>query len=281
MRALILGAGGMLGHDLIRTAPDGTELLPLTRQDLDITDTGLAARISDKNADVILNAAAYAAVDRAEAESELCYRVNALAVGELGRIAAKTGARVVHFSTDYVFNGTASTPYNEGSPTDPVNTYGASKLAGEQALEASGADWLTVRTQWLFGVHGKSFPKTMWERARAGLETRVVKDQTGRPTHSYDLAVTIWELIRRDARGLLHIANGGEATWFDLATHVFSRAGRPDLLTACSTADFPTPAPRPRYSVLDTTRLERQLGRGLPAWPQAVDRFLEQLPARA
>ena len=281
MRVLILGAGGMLGHDLSRTAPNGTDLLPLTKHDLNITDTAsLATHVSDKKPDVILNVAAYTAVDRAETESELCYRVNAVAVGELGRIAAKAGARVVHLSTDYVFNGKASQPYGEDSPTDPVNTYGASKLAGEQALEKSGADWLVVRTQWLFGVHGKSFPRTMWERARAGLETRVVKDQTGRPTHSYDLAVTIWELIPRGARGLLHITNAGQATWFDLAMHVFSRAGRPDLLMACSTADFPTPARRPRYSVLDTTRLEKQLGRGLPAWPQAVDRFLEHLPDR-
>ena len=282
MRALILGAGGMLGHDLVRSAPREVELHPLARADLDITDTAaLAARVSALKPHVILNAVAYTAVDRAETERERSYRVNALAVGELGRIAAEASARVVHFSTDYVFNGRASQAYREDSPTDPVNAYGASKLAGEQALAKSGADWLTVRTQWLFGVHGKSFPKTMWDRARAGLETRVVSDQTGRPTHSYDLAVAIWELIRRGACGVLHVANAGQATWFDVATHVFSRARRPDLLTACSTADFPTPARRPRYSVLDTTRLEEQLGRGLPSWRQAVDQFLEQLPDRA
>ena len=201
MRAMILGAGGMLGHDLVSSAPEGVELHALTRAELDITDTAsLAARVSDEKPDVILNTAAYTAVDRAEAERDLCFRVNAEAVGELVRIAARARARVVHFSTDYVFNGKASQPYKEDNPTDPVNAYGGSKLAGEQALRTSGADWLIVRTQWLFGIHGKSFPRTMWERASAGLETRVVNDQTGRPTYSKDLATAVWQLTERGAR---------------------------------------------------------------------------------
>ncbi|HEV2751910.1 MAG TPA: dTDP-4-dehydrorhamnose reductase [Gemmatimonadales bacterium] len=277
MRALILGAGGMLGYDLVRSAPEGTELHPLTRHDLDITDrAALAARVSELRPNVILNAAAYTGVDRAETERNLCFRVNGEAVGELGRSAARTGARVVHFSTDYVFDGKASRPYQEDTPTKPVNAYGESKLAGEKALAETGADWLIVRTQWLFGVNGKSFPRTMWERAHAGLETRVVRDQTGRPTFSHDLAVAVWALIARGTRGVMHVANDGQSTWFDVAAHVFARAGRPDLLSACSTADFPTPARRPTYSVLDT-HLAEQLGGNLPPWPQAVDRFLEDL----
>jgi dTDP-4-dehydrorhamnose reductase len=275
MRALVLGAGGMLGHDLVRAAPSGTELHPFSRQQLDITDApALAARVSALRPDVILNAAAYTAVDRAEAETKQAWRVNAEAVGELGRIAADAGARLVHFSTDYVFDGNASRPYQEDSPTDPVNAYGASKLAGEEALRRSGADWLIVRTQWLFGVNGKSFPRTMWERARAGLATKVVTDQTGRPTYSHDVARAVWKLIDGGVSGVMHIANDGEATWFEVAARVFERAGRQDLLTACSTADFPTPARRPRYSVLDTTRLDEQLGGPLPSWADAVDRFL-------
>jgi dTDP-4-dehydrorhamnose reductase len=276
MRALILGAGGMLGHDLVRTAPR-IDLQHLTRQQLDITDTAaLARRVTALRPDVIANAAAYTAVDRAEAEREQAFRVNAEAVGELGRIAARTGARVVHFSTDYVFDGTASEPYREDSPTKPVNAYGESKLAGEDALKAAGVDWLIVRTQWLFGVNGKSFPRTMRERAQAGLATKVVRDQVGRPTYSHDLAQAVWALIGRGAKGLVHVANDGQATWFDVASQVFTRAGRPDLLTPCSTADFPTPARRPQYSVLDTGHLEKTLGRRLPPWPEAVDRFLRE-----
>jgi dTDP-4-dehydrorhamnose reductase len=139
----------------------------------------------------------------------------------------------VHFSTDYVFDGKASRPYREDTPTKPVNAYGESKLAGEKALAQTGADWLIVRTQWLFGVNGKSFPRTMWERAHAGLETRVVRDQTGRPTFSHDLAVAVWALIARGTPGVMHVANDGQATWFDVAAHVFARAGRPDGTSRC------------------------------------------------
>jgi dTDP-4-dehydrorhamnose reductase len=278
MRAMILGAAGMLGHDLVATAPQGTTLFPFTRAELDITaTTSLTAAVADVRPDVIINAAAYTAVDRAGAEAKLCFQVNADAVGELGRIAAQAGAQVVHFSTDYVFDGVSSDPYGEESATHPINTYGASKLAGETALRQSRARFLIIRTQWLFGVHGKSFPRTMWERAKAGATTKVVSDQTGRPTYSRDLARTVWALTEREASGVLHVANHGKATWFDLAAHIFACAGRTDLLTACLAAEYPTAAPRPRYSVLDTTCCERTLGATLPDWPGAVDHFLQSL----
>ena len=274
-RVLLLGAGGMLGRDLAAAAPSGTELHALTRHDLDITDhTALGARIAAVRPDVIVNAAGYTAVDRAETETERAHRVNAVAVGELGRLAARADARVVHFSSDYVFGGSGSRPYREGDPTDPVNVYGATKLAGERALAHSDAESLIVRTQWLFGVHGKSFPRTMWERARAGEATRVVRDQCGRPTYTGDLAPAVWRLIADGARGVLHVANAGEATWFDVAARVFRRAGRPELVTPCVSADYPTPARRPRYSVLDTSRADQVLGGPLPKWEDAVDRFL-------
>jgi dTDP-4-dehydrorhamnose reductase len=275
MRALVLGAGGMLGQDLVATAPPDVTLFPFPRTALDITHgAALVATLADVRPDVVINAAAYTAVDQAEAERETAVRVNGTAVGELGRIARQAGARVIHFSSDYVFDGQTTRPYREDSRTEPVNAYGASKLAGETALAASGADCLIVRTQWLFGVHGKSFPRTMWERARAGLATKVVRDQTGRPTYARDLGAAVWTLIGQGVGGVLHVANRGEATWFDLAARVFTRAGRPDLLTPCATADYPTPARRPRYSVLDTTRADQVLGGALPKWEEAVDRWL-------
>ena len=277
MRVVLLGAGGMLGRDLAAAAPSGTELHAFTHHDLDITDSAaLGARIAAARPEVIINAAAYTAVDRAETETEQAHRVNAVAVGELARQAARTGARLVHFSSDYVFSGSASRPYGEADPTDPINVYGATKLAGERALEHGDADYLIVRSQWLFGAHGRSFPRTMWDRARAGQPTQVVSDQRGRPTHTRDLATAVWRLVERGTRGVLHVANAGEATWFDLAARVFRLAGRPELLTPCTTADFPTPARRPRYSVLALTKLER-LGGGLPPWEEAVDRFLEAI----
>jgi dTDP-4-dehydrorhamnose reductase len=184
---------------------------------------------------------------------------------------------VVHFSTDYVFDGTASDPYQEDSPAHPINTYGASKLAGENALKQSQARFLIIRTQWLFGVHGKSFPRTMWERATAGARTKVVCDQTGRPTYSGDLARAVWDLAGRTACGVLHVTNHGKATWFDIAARIFAHLGRSDLLMTCLTADYPTAAQRPRDSVLDTTRFERLAGASLRAWPDAVDEFLRTL----
>ncbi len=275
MRVLLLGAGGMLGHDLAASAPPKVTLVPLTRAQLDITrNAAVAAALAELRPDVVINAAAYTLVDRAEAESQAALAVNGAAVGQLGRLAREAQARVVHFSTDYVFDGTATVPYGEECPRHPVNAYGMSKAAGEKNLQSSGAEYLIVRTQWLFGEHGTSFPRTMWERARAGRATRVVNDQLGRPTYARDLAAAVWRLIGWSACGLMHLTNHGQATWFDVAARVFARAGRPDLLTPCATADYPTKAKRPRYSVLDTERAERALGGALPKWEDAVDRFL-------
>jgi len=278
MRVMVLGAGGMLGHDLVATAPPDVTLFPFSRTQLDITrHDAVAATLGDVRPEVVINAAGYTAVDRAESESQEAVRVNGAAVGGLGRMARQTGARLIHFSSDYVFDGEATEPYSEESLRHPINAYGTSKLAGETVLQASGAQYLIVRTQWLFGVHGKSFPRTMWERARAGRATQVVRDQTGRPTYGPDLAAAVWRLIGRGACGVMHVANQGEATWFDLAAHVFGRAGRPDLLTPCAAADYPTRARRPRYSVLDTARAEGVLGGPLPRWEDGVDRFLATL----
>jgi len=272
---MLLGAGGMLVHDLVATAPAELTVLPFTRAELDITNvTALAAAVAALRPDVIINAAAYTAVDRAETERDVAFRVNADAVGELGRIALDHDARVIHFSTDYVFDGRSTEPYREDSPTQPINSYGASKLAGEHALKQSGANSLIVRTQWLFGTHGRSFARTMWELASCSVKTKVVRDQTGRPTYSRDLAGAVWELAARRTCGVVHVTNNGQATWFDLASHIFSRLGRSDLLTSCLTSEYPTVAERPHYSVLCTSELERELGTGLPAWPGAVDHFL-------
>src|SRR5258708_4549843 len=276
MRAMLLGAGGMLGHDLVATVPAAVTLLPFARTEMDITNaTALVAAVATFRPDVIVNAAAYTAVDRAESERDIAFSVNASAVAELGRIARSSGARLIHFSTDYVFDGSSTEPYREDSPTQPVNTYGASKLAGENALRQSGAESLIVRTQWLFGTRGKSFPRTMWERATASVKTKVVRDQTGRPTYSKHLAPAVWTLAMRRARGVLHVANNGTSTWFDVASQVFSRAGKLDLLSSCLTVEYPTAAARPHYSVLGTSHLDRELGGGLPEWVQAINHFLD------
>lgn len=265
----------MLGSDLASSAPSNMVLLGLTREQLDITDArALAAELERRSPDIVINAAGYTAVDRAESERDLAFAVNATAVGVLGTECAKHDIRVVHFSTDYVFDGTASRPYREDDPPSPINAYGASKLQGERALLSSGAAALVIRTQWLFGTHGPSFPRTMLERARRHEATRVVVDQRGRPTFTQDLSHATWELVSRGTLGLIHVANSGDASWYDVAQAIYRREGLPELLTPCSTLDFPRPASRPLYSVLDLTHAEREVGHTLPHWNDALQRFL-------
>jgi len=271
----VLGAAGMLGHDLVENAPPDVTVFPFPKAELDITNPGaVAAAIGEVQPELIINAAAYTAVDRAESEPEVAFRVNGAAVGELGRIARQAGVRVIHFSTDYVFDGTSAEQYTEDSSANPVNLYGASKLAGETALKASGAKYLIVRTQWLFGPRGRCFPRTMWERATARSPSRVVSDQVGRPTYSVDLARATWKLSVRELAGVIHVANAGVATWYEVARRVYAACRADQLVQPCSTAQFPTPARRPARAVLGTVRSEQALGGPLPPWEEAIDRFV-------
>lgn len=283
MRALILGAAGMLGTDLCAMVPHDVSLVAFDVADVDITDRAqVAAALDDARPDWVINAAAYTAVDRAESEPSVAEAVNALGPRLIADEAARRRIALVHISTDYVFPGTARAPYREDDPTAPVNAYGASKLRGEQAVLASGAHTLVLRTQWLFGRAGRSFPRTMLERASAGVPTRVVDDQLGRPTYTRDFAVATWQLVARGASGIVHVTNGGAATtWYELAGAVFARVGSPLLLAPCSSSDYPTPARRPVYSVLSTDRLEALLSGPLPDWHDALARFLDEIMGSA
>lgn len=287
MKTLVLGAGGMLATDLVGAAP-GVEVVARTVEELDVTqEAAVRAALATTKPDVILNAAAYTDVDGAETHRDAAFRVNGEAPGFIGR-AADTDTLVVHFSTDYVFDGHRRTTYREDDPPSPLNTYGASKLLGEQALAASGARYLIVRTQWLFGVAGRSFPRTMWERARTRRATRVVNDQFGRPTGTVDFARAVWRLIATvmpmvpsDAPFIVHVANTGAVSWYDVARRVFDRASAADCLTPCSTAEYPASAARPAHAVLDTSRYERLTGDRLPRWEDGLDRFLDVLGRKA
>lgn len=281
MRVLLFGGAGLLGTDVRASAPEGVVVIAPRSIEADITDAGAVARILDTARPAwVINAAAYTFVDRAESELELAQRVNGVAPRILGEACARRGVRMVHYSTDYVFAGTSDRPYREDDPVDPVNAYGRTKLEGERGVIRSGAEALLIRTSWLYGLHGRSFPRTMWERAMRGQATRVVNDQQGRPTCTADLAGVTWTLLACAARGVVHVSGSGTpTTWHGIADRVFQRAGRGELLQACATTDHPTPARRPSYSVLDTGKLERLAGRAMPDWGDSLDRFLTALAA--
>jgi len=278
----------MLARDVIATAPSLVELVARDSAALDVTDpAAVHAAIDEIAPHVVINCAAYTNVDGAESDRERAFAVNGHAPGYVARaVAHRSDTVLIHYGTDYVFDGTASRPYREEDPCAPAGVYGASKLAGEQRIAEHKVRALILRTQWLYGVHGRSFPRTMWERATAGLATKVVNDQTGRLTYTVDLARATWCLIalERQGRGvsaprgrILHIANTGQGTWYEVARHVFERLGKPELVTPCTTADYPRPAKRPAWSVLDTSRFDAFVDRPLPGWKGALDRFLDQV----
>ncbi|PZQ89681.1 MAG: dTDP-4-dehydrorhamnose reductase [Leifsonia xyli] len=249
-RYLIAGAGGMLGRDLQR-ALEGREVRALTRAELDITD---ASSVADavRGIDVVINAAAYTAVDAAESDEDTAFAINATGAGNLARAAADAGARIVQLSTDYVFRGDADAPYPEDAPLDPLGAYGRTKAAGERMVrEAHPAPHL-VRTAWLYGEHGASFPRTMLRLASERETVEVVTDQLGQPTWTLDLANAIVALLDADApAGSYHGTNAGTATWFDLARATFALAGLdPERVLPTDSASFVRPAPRPSFSVL-------------------------------
>lgn len=274
MTAVILGAGGMLGRALTRELPHA---LPLTRAELDITDDEGIARVLGEGVDLVVNAAADTRVDRAEQEA-VHLRANADAVGALARRCREIGARLVHVSTDYVFNGRGIRPYRETDATDPVNAYGRGKLRGEELALSSGADVLVVRTSWVFGGGGVNFVDSIVAQAKAGKrELTVVVDQVGRPTYTADLAAAIRLLVESGRTGIVHFANGGEATWYEVACEALRVTGYGEVtVRPCSSAQFPRPARRPSYSVLDTSLYDTIAGRRARPWKAALLEYLEE-----
>ena len=250
-RIAVVGAGGMLGTDLMH-ALSGRDATPLTRTELDITDRQAAIDVL-ADFDVIVNASAYTRVDDAETDEDNAYLVNAVGPQNLAIAAARHGARLVHVSTDYVFDGTATEPYAENAPRHPVSAYGRTKAAGELlVLEHNPDRTAIVRTAWLYGKNGSSFPRTMLRLAADRDTLDVVNDQRGQPTWTGDLAAQIVTLVDSGTpAGIFHGTNGGEATWFDLAQAVFVLAGLdPDRVKPTDSSAFQRPAPRPSFSVL-------------------------------
>jgi dTDP-4-dehydrorhamnose reductase len=275
VRALIAGAAGQLGRDLVSAL--GSEVAWAGgRAELDVTDAeAVAATVRRVAPDVIFNAAAYNKVDGAETETARALEVNALGPRLLAQAAAQAGALCVHFSTDYVFDGRESRPYREEDCPRPLGAYGVSKLAGESLVAASPGQWLIVRTSGVFGRGGNrqkggSFVERILEQARAGKPLRVVKDQVFSPTYAPDLARASIALVRAGARGLFHVVNEGSCSWWELALAGLSLAGLQASVEGIGAAELGRPAARPPYSALDTGRY---LGLGLPplrTWHEAL-----------
>lgn len=251
VKYLITGANGMLGHDL-QSVLAGRDVTALSRAELDVTDLDAVREASDKH-DFIINAAAYTKVDDAEEHEDLAYAVNATGAANLATAAAENGAQLVQLSTDYVFDGTATTPYAENSPLGPVSAYGRTKAEGERlAQQLNPGRTHVIRTAWTYGQHGPNFARTMLRLAAERDELTVVSDQVGQPTWTLDLANQIVALLDSGApAGIYHGTNSGEASWYDFARAIFSAAGLDaDRVKPTDSSQFVRPAPRPPYSVL-------------------------------
>lgn len=278
MRVLITGARGQLGRALQDLARGrGWPLCAYDLPELDVTDAGAVQEAVRKaQPEVIFNAAAYTAVDRAEEEPELALAVNAQAVGTLAELANEMGALLVHISTDYVFDGRSHRPYREDDPPNPLSVYGCSKLEGEKAA-ARASQHLVVRTSWLFG-RGWNFVEAIRKQLLNGArELWVVADQTGRPTYAEDLAAALVRLVEAGARGPFHVANSGATTWAGFAREIVAQLGLSVPIVEIATEDAARPAPRPRYSVLDTAKFDALCG-PLPPWQEALARYLRANP---
>lgn len=278
-RVVIIGAGGMLGRDCVEIMGEAWPVIPLTRAELDLSDEKTVMdRIVGFCPSVIVNCAGYTQVDRCEVEIEEARRVNALGPGSLARAASRAGAYLVHVSTDYVFDGAKPLcePYDEDDPPAPLNVYGRTKWEGEQAVRSSARDHLIVRTAWLYGASGSSFPKVILAQALQGRALRVVQDQFGSPTWSSTLARQILLLIENRVKGTVHASSHGYCSWYEFARVFLEGMGIHAEISPCNTEEYPRPALRPLNSVLANRRL-KELGLDLmPHWKDDLERFVER-----
>lgn len=284
-KILITGANGQLGWELGQLAATYPtfEFVLVDRTQLDLSQPqAFDTIIQDIAPDCIINTAAYTAVDKSETEKELAYTINAIAVQALARISKKLAIPFITYSTDYVFDGTATTPYLHTTKVDPVNYYGSTKAAGEAlALEANEQS-IVIRTSWVFSTHGNNFVKTMLRLMKEKESLNIVADQKGRPTYARDLAKATMQIIQAIAagqsiKGIFHFANQGETTWYDFAVKIKQIAGLSCTLNPIDTEAFPTPAKRPKFSVLDTQKIEALLPSPIPNWETALHACIQEL----
>lgn len=275
MRVTVFGASGLLGKALMR-AWEGDEVAGLTSKDADIRDAhAVLNTVKRLRPECIVLAAAYTDVDGCEMNPDLAFAVNVQGAVNLAEAANRVSAQLLFLSSDYVFDGTKSTPYETSDPPNPKSVYGRSKAEAEQRLLEIAPHSCIVRTSWLFGLAGKCFPDTILRVAETRPEIEVVNDQRGCPTYNADLAAAIIALCRRKAEGIIHATNTGECTWFEFAAAILRSAGLKTILRPTTTEKLARPAPRPKYSVLSPQSLNEQ-GLTMPSWQNALERYLSE-----
>lgn len=279
MKIFVTGAMGQLGREISKLA-DSTEHTYIYTDvrahegvsELDVTDAE-AVNAAVQGVDVIVNCAAYTDVNKAESDAEAAHKVNALAPAVLAEAAKAAGAMLIHVSTDYVFDGQANVPYTEDAVRNPLGVYGRTKMEGENAIVASGCRHLIFRTSWLYSTTGKNFFLTMTELTASKPELKVVVDQVGTPTYAYDLAYLITYIIEEnllDRNGVYNYSGEGVCSWFDFASEINSQMGHTCRIVPCRSEEYPTPAERPHYSVMDKSKVKRDFGIEIPYWRHSL-----------
>ncbi len=279
MKVLVTGASGQLGLELKKCLnPKDTFFADHARFDL-TDEASMESAIKAFGPEVVVNCAAYTAVDRAENDVEACYDVNAAGVGKLARLACKYGFRIIHISTDYVFDGDKACAYTEDDIVNPLSVYGSSKAEGERLLMSEAPDSIIIRTGWLYSAQGKNFVRSILSKALAGEDLRIVDDQTGTPTYAGDLAQAIKDILHSPTipAGIYHYSNDGSASWYDFGKEVCSQAGAKVNVTAIKTADYPAAAVRPRFSVLDKSKIKKVFGGDVPHWRDSLHKCISEI----
>ncbi|HHW38559.1 MAG TPA: dTDP-4-dehydrorhamnose reductase [Bacillales bacterium] len=277
-KILVTGAEGQLGTDLVMMLKvTGYDVLGMGKSALDITnEKKVYNMISQIKPDIIIHCAAYTQVDKAEAEPDYAFLINGIGTRNIALASEKIGAKLVYISTDYVFDGCEDAPYHEFAPVSPINVYGSSKLAGEMYVRDFHSKFFIVRTSWVFGGYGNNFVKTMLHLSKEKDQLKVVNDQIGSPTYTVDLSTCIMQLMESDKYGIYHVSNSGSCSWYEFAREIFSQTKNKIELEPCTTEEFPRPAKRPIYSVLDHMGLRINGFDPIPDWKDGLTRFLLQ-----
>jgi dTDP-4-dehydrorhamnose reductase len=277
MKILVTGANGQLGRDLVEILGLSHEVIGFGSKDLDVRDLDQChEKFKQVNPDVIIHAAAYTAVDLAESNEHQAFAVNAFGSRNIAAAANEIKAKLCYISSDYVFDGTSDKPYKENDITNPQSVYGKSKLAGEQLIQSLTNQFFIVRTSWVYGQYGNNFVKTMLKIGKEKPKLKVVNDQIGSPTYTVDLSHFILELISSEKYGIYHASNIGSCSWFEFAQAIFAESGYTTQVEPCMTEDFPRPAPRPKYSVMDHQSIRTHNFTDLRPWREALAEFIEE-----